>query len=171
MRVAAERIREQLVAVFGAWGMSPEHAAVTAEMMVETDLRGVDSHGVSMLPTYDREFRAGRLNMRPQWKTQRDRPAMARIGTMHPAPTAAPSRIVPLSQSLPTATRSMRSRSPVRRRRSSVRGAARSRSGSSSLPMRNRSSSACASRSCAPSSASSWLSRSSNRSSNRTARR
>jgi LDH2 family malate/lactate/ureidoglycolate dehydrogenase len=59
--------------------MSAEHAAVTAEMMVETDLRGVDSHGISMLPTYDKEFRAGRLNMRPQWKTVRDLPAIARI--------------------------------------------------------------------------------------------
>jgi len=32
-----------------------------------------------MLPTYDKEFRAGRLNMRPQWKTVRDMPSMARI--------------------------------------------------------------------------------------------
>jgi len=79
MRVPAQKIREQLVAVFTAWGMSAEHAATTAEMMVETDLRGVDSHGISMLPTYDKEYRAGRLNMRPQWKTVRDRPAMARI--------------------------------------------------------------------------------------------
>ncbi len=79
MRVAAERITEQLVAVLGAWGMSPAHAATTAEMMVETDLRGVDSHGISMLPTYDQEFRAGRLNMRPVWKTVRDAPATALI--------------------------------------------------------------------------------------------
>ena len=79
MRVGAEKIREQLVAVLSSWGMSAEHAAVTAEMMVETDLRGVDSHGISMLPSYDKEFRAGRLNMRPQWKVVRDRPSMARI--------------------------------------------------------------------------------------------
>jgi LDH2 family malate/lactate/ureidoglycolate dehydrogenase len=52
--------------------MSADHAATTAEMMVETDLRGVDSHGISMLPTYDKEFRAGRLNMRPIWKTVRE---------------------------------------------------------------------------------------------------
>lgn len=79
MRVAAGKIEAQLVSVFEAWGMSSEHAAVTAQMMVETDLRGVDSHGISMLPTYDKEFRAGRLNMRPQWKIVRDRPSMARI--------------------------------------------------------------------------------------------
>ncbi len=79
MRVQAERIREQLVSVLSAWGMSPAHADTTAAMMVETDLRGVDSHGISMLPTYDREFRAGRLNMRPVLKTVRDAPATALI--------------------------------------------------------------------------------------------
>ena len=48
-------------------------------MMLETDLRGVDSHGISMLPTYDREYRAGRLNMRPVFKTVREGPAFALI--------------------------------------------------------------------------------------------
>ena len=73
MRVPAQQIRQQLVSVLRAWGMSEAHADTTAEMMVETDLRGVDSHGISMLPTYDKEFRAGRLNMRPQLKTVRER--------------------------------------------------------------------------------------------------
>jgi LDH2 family malate/lactate/ureidoglycolate dehydrogenase len=79
MRVPAPQIRRQLVSVFRAWGMSDAHAETTAEMMLETDLRGVDSHGISMLPTYDREFRAGRLNMRPLFKTVREGPAMALI--------------------------------------------------------------------------------------------
>jgi LDH2 family malate/lactate/ureidoglycolate dehydrogenase len=79
MRVPAKLIREQLESVLRAWGMSEAHADTTAEMMLETDLRGVDSHGISMLPTYDREFRAGRLNMRPSFKTLRDGPAMALI--------------------------------------------------------------------------------------------
>ena len=79
MRVPAPKIQSQLVSVLRAWGMSDEHAATTAELMVETDLRGVDSHGISMLPTYDRELRNGRLNMRPVFKTERDGPAMALI--------------------------------------------------------------------------------------------
>jgi LDH2 family malate/lactate/ureidoglycolate dehydrogenase len=79
MRVPAKLIREQLESVLRAWGMSEAHAGTTAEMMLETDLRGVDSHGISMLPTYDREFRAGRMNMRPSFKTRRDGPAMALI--------------------------------------------------------------------------------------------
>ena len=66
MRVLPQQIRQQLVSVLRAWGMSDAHADTTAEMMLETDLRGVDSHGISMLPTYDREFRSGRLNMRPR---------------------------------------------------------------------------------------------------------
>src|SRR5262247_3549145 len=78
-RVAAPQIRQQLMSVLRAWGMSETHAATTAEMMLETDLRGVDSHGISMLPTYDREFRAGRLNMRPVFKTLREGPSMALI--------------------------------------------------------------------------------------------
>jgi LDH2 family malate/lactate/ureidoglycolate dehydrogenase len=79
MRVPAKQIREQLVSVFRAWGMSDAHADTTAEMMLETDLRGVDSHGISMLPTYDREFRAGRLNMRPTFRVVREGPAFALI--------------------------------------------------------------------------------------------
>jgi LDH2 family malate/lactate/ureidoglycolate dehydrogenase len=79
MRVPAKQIREQLESVFRAWGMSDAHAATTAEMMLETDLRGVDSHGISMLPTYDRELRAGRLNVRPVFRTVREGPAMALI--------------------------------------------------------------------------------------------
>jgi LDH2 family malate/lactate/ureidoglycolate dehydrogenase len=79
MRVPADQIRRQLVSVLRAWGMSDAHADTTAEMMLETDLRGVDSHGISMLPTYDREFRAGRLNMRPQFKVVREGPATALI--------------------------------------------------------------------------------------------
>src|SRR5215475_14127495 len=78
-RVAAPQIRQQLMSVLRAWGMSDAHAGTTAWMMLETDLRGVDSHGISMLPTYDREFRAGRLNMQPVFKTLRESPSMALI--------------------------------------------------------------------------------------------
>jgi LDH2 family malate/lactate/ureidoglycolate dehydrogenase len=77
MRVPAKQIHEQLATVFRAWGMSDAHAETTAQMMVETDLRGVDSHGISMLPTYDAEFRAGRLNMKPVFKTVRENAATA----------------------------------------------------------------------------------------------
>src|SRR5207237_73774 len=50
MRVQAQQIRRQLVSVFRAWGMSDAHADTTADMMVETDLRGV-----TMVPTFGAE--------------------------------------------------------------------------------------------------------------------
>jgi LDH2 family malate/lactate/ureidoglycolate dehydrogenase len=46
-----------VVAVLRRWGAAPAVAALTAELMVRTDLRGVDSHGVGMLPKYE-EWRA-----------------------------------------------------------------------------------------------------------------
>src|SRR5215813_14240342 len=79
MRIPAPHIRRQLASVFRACGMSDQHADTTGDMMTETDLRGVDSHGISMLPTYDQEFRNGRLNMRPLFKTVREGPATALI--------------------------------------------------------------------------------------------
>ena len=79
MRIPSKQIHEQLATVFRAWGMSEAHAETTAQMMVETDLRGVDSHGISMLPTYDSEFRAGRLNMKPVFKLVRQNSATALI--------------------------------------------------------------------------------------------
>ena len=72
MGVLAPKVHSQLVSVLRAGGMSDQHAATTAELMVETDLCGVDSHGISMLPTYAREFRSGRLNMRPVFKSRSD---------------------------------------------------------------------------------------------------
>src|SRR5262249_38359273 len=91
MRVPADQIRRQLVSVLRAWGMSEAHADTTADMMVEPDLRGVDSHGIGMLPTYNREFHAGRLNMRPVFKKVRETAATALIDADaslgHPAAT------------------------------------------------------------------------------------
>ena len=77
IHVKADTLHRQLVSVLVAWGMSAPHAQTTADMMVETDLRGVDSHGISMLPTYDREVRAGRINLTPVFRTVREGPAFA----------------------------------------------------------------------------------------------
>jgi LDH2 family malate/lactate/ureidoglycolate dehydrogenase len=79
MIVPAAGIRRYLLDILTAWGMPSEHAATTAEVMVETDLRAVDSHGVSMMPTYDAERLAGRLNMKPVFKVVREGPAFALI--------------------------------------------------------------------------------------------
>ena len=44
--ISAETCRAQIIAVLSAWGMDPKLIETTAEVMIETDLAGVDSHGI-----------------------------------------------------------------------------------------------------------------------------
>ena len=61
--ISAETCRAQIIAVLSAWGMDPKLIETTAEVMIETDLAGVDSHGISMLMDYDESRRKGKLNL------------------------------------------------------------------------------------------------------------
>ncbi|WP_434992125.1 Ldh family oxidoreductase [Arthrobacter sp. Ld5] len=88
-RFDASQLHEQIVAVLRAWGMPGEPADATATVMVETDLSGIDSHGVSMLMLYE-ELRAGnRLKLDAVPEVVRDAPAFAVVdggaGLGHPA--------------------------------------------------------------------------------------
>src|ERR1700728_5460880 len=55
--------RAQIKASLGACGMPEETAEPTADILSWADLHGVDSHGMSMLPGYDRMRRNGRAKM------------------------------------------------------------------------------------------------------------
>jgi LDH2 family malate/lactate/ureidoglycolate dehydrogenase len=55
-----EKHRAQLKAILLAWGMPEDNAEATADILSWADLHGVDSHGISMIPGYDRLRRAGR---------------------------------------------------------------------------------------------------------------
>lgn len=70
--VPADAVRQQIHAILTAWGMPEDHARTTAEVMVETDLMGVDSHGLSMLMTYEQGVQAGRLKLAAQPRVARD---------------------------------------------------------------------------------------------------
>ncbi len=63
MDVQAARVRAQIAAILDAWGMDKDLAATTVEAMTETDLLGVDSHGISMLMTYEKRRQEGKLNL------------------------------------------------------------------------------------------------------------
>lgn len=86
--VAPEKIRAQIHSILTAWGMPADMIATTADVMVETDLWGVDSHGISMLMTYERLLREGRLNITGRPRVVRDTPVTALIdanaGLGHP---------------------------------------------------------------------------------------
>jgi LDH2 family malate/lactate/ureidoglycolate dehydrogenase len=89
VNVPVERVRAQILAIFAGWGMDEAPAKTAAEVMVETDLAGVDSHGVSMLMDYDQSRRNGRLNLKARPRVVREGPASALIdadaGLGHPA--------------------------------------------------------------------------------------
>ncbi|HUK07357.1 MAG TPA: Ldh family oxidoreductase [Stellaceae bacterium] len=89
MNVSAERVRQQIESVLTAWGMAPELVRTTAEVMVETDLAGVDSHGVSMLMDYDQSRIKGKLNLNANPHVVRESAVTALIdadaGLGHPA--------------------------------------------------------------------------------------
>ena len=89
MNVPAERIRQQIVSVLTAWGMAPELVRTTAEVMVETDLVGVDSHGIQMLAAYDEARRKGKLNLNANPHVVRENAVTALVdadaGLGHPA--------------------------------------------------------------------------------------
>ncbi len=63
--VGHDDLKAFILAVFDRWGTPPTVAELTADLMVRTDLRGVDSHGVGMLPTYLKWYRAGYIVPEP----------------------------------------------------------------------------------------------------------
>lgn len=89
MRVAADKVRAQILAILTAWGMPEDLAAETAGIMVDTDLAGVDSHGIGMLPMYEGMRRAGQLRLDARPRALQEKAAVALVdggaGLGHPA--------------------------------------------------------------------------------------
>ena len=75
IRVAPEPLRATSAAIFRELGLTDDHAADAADVLVATDLRGIESHGVNMLRGYLQQFRDGLLNPRPDWRIVREAPA------------------------------------------------------------------------------------------------
>ena len=81
--VPVDRLHRQITTVFTAWGMSAAHADIAATVMAETDLSGVDSHGIGMLPLYSTLFAEGRLDPRAVPVTIRDSGPVILIDAKH----------------------------------------------------------------------------------------
>ncbi len=70
--VSYARLQEFISQILGALGMPPHIVEPTARLMVGTDLRGVDSHGIGMLPRYLEWTRGGFIDLAAEPKTVRD---------------------------------------------------------------------------------------------------
>jgi LDH2 family malate/lactate/ureidoglycolate dehydrogenase len=89
MNFAASIIREQIASILRAWKMKPELIEITAEVMTDTDLAGIDSHGISMLSWYESKVVAGTLKLEVEPRVVRENAVTALIdaggGLGHPA--------------------------------------------------------------------------------------
>ena len=87
--VRHERLAEFIGSVLEALKMSPKNARLSADLMVRTDLRGVDSHGIGMLPKYVEWTRLGFIHPWAEPTVARDDLATGLVdgqkGLGHPA--------------------------------------------------------------------------------------
>ncbi|MCH2675219.1 MAG: Ldh family oxidoreductase [Chloroflexota bacterium] len=78
--VDGEVLKKVVSKIFQTLGVPDEDALLGADVLVQADLRGVDSHGVSnMLKHYVTGLKDGSINPRPNWKVIRETPTTANI--------------------------------------------------------------------------------------------
>jgi LDH2 family malate/lactate/ureidoglycolate dehydrogenase len=64
-RLKAEPLAVAIRGALRRRGLPPEHAGFVADGLVSTSLRGIDTHGVRLLPTYLAELDGGRARAQP----------------------------------------------------------------------------------------------------------
>ena len=79
MRYPAETIHRQISEVLRAWGMPPDVVRTAADVMTDTDLAGIDSHGISMLMLYEEALGLEQLNPTPVPRIVRESPVTALV--------------------------------------------------------------------------------------------
>jgi len=72
MLVRAPVIHAQISAVLAAWGMPADVVRTAADIMTDTDLAGIDSHGISMLMLYEECLGLEQLNRKPTPRVVRE---------------------------------------------------------------------------------------------------
>lgn len=78
-RFDAGRLTRFTAAVLETTGLAPERAAIAAEILVASDLRGVDSHGVPRLSWYLERIDQGLIDMRAEPVVVRETPTTATV--------------------------------------------------------------------------------------------
>src|SRR5690606_15897500 len=65
IRIPEAKLRQFTERVFLAMGCPEEDASLAADVLLKSDLRGIDSHGVARLAGYVRLWEKKRINTRP----------------------------------------------------------------------------------------------------------
>lgn len=78
VRIPEGSLRQTVAEIFEKMGVSPADAAEGADVLTMTDLRGVETHGVSnMMRTYVDQYNQGTLNPTPNVRVVKENPATA----------------------------------------------------------------------------------------------
>lgn len=89
VRVAADELRGFVGRVLAAAGADAFSVEATVRALVGASLRGVDSHGVRLLPHYVKVLRGGRVKGTPQMRFEARAAAVGRLDADHALGTAA----------------------------------------------------------------------------------
>jgi len=68
--IGAEDLRILIEAIFRRSGLSPQHAATVADVLLWADLRGIDTHGATRVPRYVDLIERGDMNPAPVLSTR-----------------------------------------------------------------------------------------------------
>jgi len=79
MLVPAATVHRQISVVLAAWGMPADVVRTAADVMTDTDLAGIDSHGISMLMLYEEALGLEQLNPTPTPRVVRESPVTALV--------------------------------------------------------------------------------------------
>ncbi len=78
-RFSIDRLKRFSRAILGAIGVSPEHAVVTTDRLLEADMRGRTGHGLIRIPLYVDRIEANSVNLDPDVRVVNDGPTSALV--------------------------------------------------------------------------------------------
>lgn len=79
MIITETKLRKFAENIFLAMGCSEEHALLAADVLLRSDLRGIDSHGVARLTGYVRLWEKKRINAQPDIRIVHETPTTATV--------------------------------------------------------------------------------------------
>ncbi len=76
---AEDTLRKFTISIFVKMGCSAEHAELATDVLIKSDLRGIDSHGVARLSGYVRLWEKKRINTSPNIRVVHETPTTATV--------------------------------------------------------------------------------------------
>ena len=76
---AEDKLRNFTISIFLKMGCSAEHSDLAADVLITSDLRGIDSHGVARLSGYVRLWEKKRINSSPNIRVIHETPTTATV--------------------------------------------------------------------------------------------